>query len=79
MSVTFYFYKKKDSNGGKLFAGPVWDFNLGYGNFGEGAWEEPWKTHSWNATLKGVWKRVYWFNRLLDDPKFEDKLMLKIS
>ncbi|RLD80615.1 MAG: hypothetical protein DRJ10_07205 [Bacteroidetes bacterium] len=27
-----YFYKKKDSNEGKLFAGPLWDFNLGFGN-----------------------------------------------
>ncbi len=27
-----YFYKEKDSDGGKLFAGPAWDFNLGYGN-----------------------------------------------
>ncbi len=27
-----YFYKEKDSDGGKLFAGPAWDFNLGYSN-----------------------------------------------
>ena len=27
-----YFYKDKDSNGGKLQAGPAWDFDLGYGN-----------------------------------------------
>jgi len=24
-----YFHKRKDSNGGKIIAGPVWDFNLG--------------------------------------------------
>ncbi|MCU0408942.1 MAG: CotH kinase family protein, partial [Bacteroidales bacterium] len=27
-----YFYKKRDSDGGKLFAGPLWDFDLCYGN-----------------------------------------------
>jgi len=27
-----FFYKKKDSDGGKLFAGPIWDFDLSYGN-----------------------------------------------
>ena len=27
-----YFYKDKESNGGKLHAGPAWDFDLGYGN-----------------------------------------------
>jgi hypothetical protein len=25
-------YKDKDSKGGKIHAGPIWDFNLGYGN-----------------------------------------------
>lgn len=27
-----FFYKKKDSDGGKFFAGPLWDFDLCYGN-----------------------------------------------
>lgn len=27
-----FFYKKRDSDGGKLFAGPLWDFDLCYGN-----------------------------------------------
>jgi len=31
--LSFYMYKQKDSDGGKLFMGPIWDFNLGYGNF----------------------------------------------
>lgn len=31
--LSFYLYKDKDSNGGKLHFGPQWDFNLGYGNF----------------------------------------------
>ncbi len=31
--LSFYMYKQKDSDGGKLHMGPVWDFNLGYSNF----------------------------------------------
>ena len=27
-----FFYKQKDSDGGKIFAGPIWDFDLCYGN-----------------------------------------------
>jgi len=27
-----YFHKRKDSNGGKIIAGPVWDFNLAFRN-----------------------------------------------
>lgn len=30
--LSAFLYKDKDSNGGKLKAGPLWDYNLGYGN-----------------------------------------------
>ncbi len=30
--ISFYMYKDKDSNGGLLKAGPVWDFNFAFGN-----------------------------------------------
>ena len=31
--LSFYMHKKKASDGGKLHFGPLWDFNLGFGNF----------------------------------------------
>ncbi|WP_052331323.1 CotH kinase family protein [Lewinella cohaerens] len=30
--ISTFLYKKKDSNGGKLYAGPLWDYNLAWGN-----------------------------------------------
>ncbi len=30
--LSTFMYKDKDSNGGKLVFGPIWDFNLGFGN-----------------------------------------------
>jgi len=30
--LSTFMYKDKDSNGGKIHAGPIWDYNLGYGN-----------------------------------------------
>ncbi|MEM1124642.1 MAG: CotH kinase family protein, partial [Bacteroidota bacterium] len=30
--LSSYFHKQKDSDGGKIYAGPVWDFNLAYRN-----------------------------------------------
>ena len=30
--LSTYFYKEKDSDGGKIVMGPWWDFNLGFGN-----------------------------------------------
>lgn len=40
-----YMYKKPDSRGGEIFAGPAWDFNLGYGNVDY--WNEGLKTSGW--------------------------------
>lgn len=31
--LSFFMYKKKESNGGKLHFGPIWDFNLAFANF----------------------------------------------
>lgn len=31
--LSFFMQKHKDSNGGKIHFGPLWDFNLAYGNF----------------------------------------------
>jgi hypothetical protein len=30
--LSFFMHKDKDSKGGKLHAGPIWDYNLAYGN-----------------------------------------------
>lgn len=70
---SYYMYKMKDSKGGKLYAEPIWDFNLAFGNFGEGVWEEPWTTKDWNAEIP-AWSRVFWFDRLLEDENFQNKL-----
>jgi hypothetical protein len=70
---SFYMHKKKDSDGGKLFAGPIWDFDLAFANYGENAWEEPWTVENWNAEIP-AWKRIFWMKRLLDDENFVNKL-----
>jgi spore coat protein CotH len=64
-----YMYKNKDSNGGKLVLGPLWDFNLAYGNVDyNDAVEQP----------SGGWLyndfRMFWFARLMSDPAFQDKM-----
>lgn len=64
-----YMYKDKDSNGGKLVLGPLWDFNLAYGNIDYNpALEQP----------NGNWLyndfRMFWFQRLMQDPNFQNKM-----
>ena len=42
--LSAYFYKDKDSDGGKLTAGPVWDYNFSFGNVD---YYDTWKTEGW--------------------------------
>ena len=38
---SFYLYKRKSSNGGKIHFGPLWDLNLAYGNYDFGQNPDP--------------------------------------
>jgi hypothetical protein len=63
-----YLYKEKDSKGGKLHMGPLWDFNLAYGNV----------DYLVNSQFAPGWTlgdnyRMYWFRRLLQDAYFANK------
>lgn len=60
-----YLYKQKDSNGGKIVMGPLWDFNLAYGNV----------NYHQNSQYAPGWiyddgYRIYWFRRLMQDQNF---------
>ena len=65
-----YFYKERqraDGTGGKLFAGPVWDYNLAYGNcnFANANNLEAWcYVGASNNPTPAIWQR------LLQDPAF---------
>ncbi len=67
-----YFYKEKNSDGGKLFAGPAWDFNLGYGNVNY--WPAGLNTSGWLYSLvtSGNPSMMYWWKRLMEDDYFRD-------
>lgn len=67
-----YFYKENDRDGGKLFAGPAWDFNLGYGNVDY--WPEGLKITGWlyQTVTTGNPDMMYWWKRLMEDPYFLD-------
>ena len=61
-AASFYLYKKR---GGKLFFGPVWDFDLALGNAG----------YNQANIASGWYIREYpWFKRLFEDPAFESKV-----
>ncbi len=69
-----YFHKQKDSKGGKLFAGPLWDFNLGYGNVDYAP--DNLSTSQWlyNKYGSGDWQPMHWWARLMEDPNYQEAL-----
>jgi hypothetical protein len=67
-----YMFKEKDSNGGKLKMGPLWDFNLAFGNV----------DYQTNAQFAPGWMynddyRMYWFRRLMSDPNFANRFQCR--
>jgi len=65
-----FFYKKKDSDGGKLFAGPLWDFDLCYGNVYYSATNLA--TNTWLYPLFGPNDGfpMHWWVRLMEDENY---------
>lgn len=66
-----YFFKKKNSDGGKLHAGPAWDFNLGYGNVDY--WPPGNAVSGWLYEMVEPyeWSIMFWWKRLMEDPYFK--------
>jgi hypothetical protein len=75
--LSTFFHKQRDSDGGKLVMGPIWDFNLGFGN----------ADYCTTGTPDGFvldfnficptdfWLIPFWWKRLLQDPSFDRKVM----
>jgi hypothetical protein len=69
---SFYMYKRKDSNGGKIHFGPQWDINLGFGNydFGQDPGPEGW-SYIW-ANLGFL--RPFWVVNLSEIPEIQNRI-----
>ncbi|MDP3444164.1 MAG: CotH kinase family protein [Ignavibacteria bacterium] len=72
--LSTYLYKNRDSEGGKLVLGPIWDYDLA---FGLADYADGWLASGWQAYLnhyEGVWSAPFWTTKLIDDPMFLHKL-----
>lgn len=78
--LSTYFYRDKLSKGGKIFAGPVWDYNISFGN---ADYYDGWKpeglhisfmtTNSGFMSVDGYQPPFFW-KRFLNDQNFTSKL-----
>jgi hypothetical protein len=74
--ISSYFYKDKDSKGGKLTASPPWDYDISYGNadYCQGQRYDLW-AYKFNEICPrdGLQVPVFW-ERMVSDPKFIGEL-----
>ncbi len=70
--LSSFLYKDKDSKGGLLNAGPLWDFNLGFGN---ADYCEGWMTDGWNFDEPACGEdQPFWWDRLQEDTVFNNQV-----
>ena len=68
--LSTFMYKEK---GGKLTLGPIWDFNLAFGNANYCQGEKP---QGWSYKFNDIcpddwWQVPFWWERFMEDPEFK--------
>lgn len=73
--LSTYFYKDKDSKGGKLSLGPLWDFNLAFGNadYCQGSLTTGWGS-DFNQNCSDTYTIPFWWNKLKTDTTYINEL-----
>jgi CotH kinase protein/Secretion system C-terminal sorting domain len=77
--LSTYFYKDKDSKGGKLKMGPAWDYNLSFGN---ADYSDGYKTSGFQYKQNDLlipandtyFLSPFWWERLATDTTFQSKV-----
>lgn len=74
--LSTYMYKDKDLNDDELHLGPVWDYNLAFGNadYCNGSDIEGWAYDFNDVCSDDSFQVHFWWKRLLTDPTFEADL-----
>ena len=77
--LSTYLYKDRDSRNPKIFAGPVWDFNLAFGN---ADYHAGWLTDGWELEYLTEYQNMFneyfltpfWWRKLFDNTQFRNKI-----
>jgi hypothetical protein len=77
--LSTFFYKERDSKGGKIKMGPVWDYNLSFGNadYYNGNRTNGWMFNIFNEipeVAKDGSQAPFWWSKLLGDTVYVNKL-----
>ncbi|MFZ5519258.1 MAG: CotH kinase family protein [Candidatus Zhuqueibacterota bacterium] len=68
--LSTYFHKDRDSKNGKLSLGPIWDYNLAFGNadYYDGAVISGWQVEFYQ--IDDYWQNPFWWRKLMADTSF---------
>ncbi|NJK87411.1 MAG: T9SS type A sorting domain-containing protein [Bacteroidales bacterium] len=74
--ISTFFYKNRNSRGGKIYAGPLWDCDLSFGN---ADYCNGWNTKGWGYDFATEcpgdgWYPPFWWQKFLSDPNFVNQL-----
>ena len=77
--ISSYLHKVRTSEGGKLFAGPLWDFNLAYGNanYCNGSNTNGWEMDFYLVCANDSKQNPFWWRKLTQDANFNHDLNCK--
>jgi len=74
--LSSFFYKDKASKKGKIFAGPVWDYDLAFrnANYCNGSDTNGWSYQFNTICPADFWQVPFWWNRLMNVTAFQNNL-----
>lgn len=73
--ISSFLHKLRTSEGGKIVAGPLWDFNLAFGNanYCDGGNTSGWEIDFYQI-CGGGWQNPFWWEKLTQDPNYTHEL-----
>jgi subtilisin-like proprotein convertase family protein len=76
LRLSTFMYKNKNSEGGKLVAGPEWDFNLAWwnANYCDGSADTGWAYNFGHVCTDDYFQVPFWWRRMLRDTTYANQL-----
>ena len=70
--LSTFLHKDRDSKDPRIHMGPVWDYDLAFGN---ADYYEAFSMYGWNYTISADgWGTPFWWNKFMSDPYFVNLL-----
>ncbi len=81
LRLSTFMYKNRNSEGGKLIAGPEWDFNLAWWNvnYCDGSADTGWSYNFGHVCTDDYYQVPFWWRKMLQDTTFANQLKCRWS